>query len=146
MRKVVVIVPLWKRILAYIIDSLLISVIIVSPLMVKETGESFIDFLNLIMSSNFWFATIIAGIMTLVYWTFLEWKFGQSVGKIFFKIKSVGINDKEITISQAFIRNLSKLSSVILFLDVLYMLISKGNQRFFEKISNTKVVGVIEDE
>ena len=141
MKKVVKVVPLWKRIFAYVIDAILISIIIASPLMIKETGESFSDFVNLVLSSEFWLATIIIGVLTMVYWTFLEWKFGQSVGKIFFKIKSVNVNDKQISVSQAFIRNLSKLSSVILFLDVIYMLISKGNQRFFERISNTKVVG-----
>jgi len=141
MKKVVKVVPLWKRIFAYVIDAILISIIIASHLMIKETGESFSDFVNLVLSSEFWLATIIIGVLTMVYWTFLEWKFGQSVGKIFFKIKSVNVNDKQISVSQAFIRNLSKLSSVILFLDVIYMLISKGNQRFFERISNTKVVG-----
>ena len=146
MKKVVKVVPLWKRIFAYVIDAILISIIIASHLMIKETGESFSDFVNLVLSSEFWLATIIIGVLTMVYWTFLEWKFGQSVGKIFFKIKSVNVNDKQISVSQAFIRNLSKLSSVILFLDVIYMLISKGNQRFFERISNTKVVGVVEGE
>ena len=133
-------VPLWKRIIAYLFDNILISIIIVSPLMITDMEESFAGFVNLLMNTDFWLASLFIVILTLFYWSFLEWMFGQSIGKILMKLKVESINGKELSASQAIIRNFSKVSSIILFFDVLYMLLSKGNQRFFEKLSHTIVV------
>lgn len=138
--------PLWKRIIAYLFDSLIIGVIIIKPLIPTTTQQNFLDFLASLLNKDFWLSTFFILILTLAYWTFLEWKFGQSIGKILLQLKVVTESEKEITLTQALLRNLSKLSSIILLLDTIYLIIGKGYQRFFENISKTKVIEVIDNE
>jgi uncharacterized RDD family membrane protein YckC len=146
MKKVVKIVPLWKRVVAYIVDSMLIGVIIVKPLMLSNSEESFSGFVNMLMSKDFWVASCLIVLLTWVYWIYLDWVYGQSVGKILFKLRVVDENGKELNFFQALVRNVSKLSFVVLFFDVLFMIFGSGDQRLFEKASKTRVVEVVENE
>ena len=47
---------------------------------------------------------------------------------------------KKIMFWQALLRNVTKISTMFLLLDIAYMLVSKTNQRYFERLSYTTVV------
>lgn len=84
--------------------------------------------------------SLVVASLTLLYWSFLEFNFQQSVGKILMRIKVKGTGKKAPTIFQIIIRNVTKLSTVLIIFDTLYMILKKSNQRYFERISKTTVV------
>ena len=142
-------VAVWKRILAYIIDSIVISFIIDGPMTVSIENKfeelSYTEIFNQFSSlfdTNFWLVMFFSLLFVLIYWTFLEWKFNQSVGKVIMNLSVENVDKKPLIFSQALIRNISKLSTLVLLIDFLYMLFNKGDQRYFEKLSNTHVIEV----
>ena len=140
-KKILPNVALWKRIIAYLIDLLVISFVIMTPLMrFSEQPNSFSEIFTSITSQETIMVSIIVSLLSLFYWSFLEYKFGQSVGKIIMKLSVRSSLRKKLTFTQTTIRNITKLSTILIILDTLYMLYKKGNQRYFEIISKTKVI------
>jgi uncharacterized RDD family membrane protein YckC len=141
-------VPLWKRVFAYIIDILIISLVL-APLSSFSTVADLTDtssWSDTAMFSavatygpQFIIFSIIVAVLTLLYWALLEYYTKQSIGKMLFKIQ-VKSKGKQLRLNQCLIRNVSKISSLLLLIDVIYMLVKKKNQRFFDKLANTEVV------
>lgn len=144
---------LWKRAFAYIIDSFVINLIIIMPFqkLLEDLGKGFSDKgffevykilyqsdLKSIMPKLFFMFTIIS-LLSVLYWAILEYKIGQSVGKILFNIH-VKSQTEKLTFWQCFLRNITKVSTLPLILDASYMIFTKGYQRYFEKVSKTFVV------
>ena len=137
--------PLWKRACAYVIDVLILSVIVFLPLnklfpTPATEAASFADIMSSInqqMSGKVIIIALLAAILTLLYWSILEYKLGQSIGKMLMKIKVYSATP--LTFWQCVLRNVTKVSTLFLFLDTLYMLKS-GTQRFFEHLSQTEVI------
>ena len=139
-------VPLWKRILAYIIDAIVVSFIIAVPLKTfKADGWADMQSWTSItegVTAPFGEAVkmgVIVAIITILYWALMEYYIKQSLGKMVFRLE-VRSTKKNLTFKQCLIRNVTKIDGVILFLDTLYLIVKKKNQRFFEKISETEVV------
>lgn len=145
--------PLWKRVFAYVIDTFIINLIIVMPFQkpLEELGKglaekSFFEAykallqtdLQAMMPKIFFIFTVIS-LLSVLYWAVLEYKIGQSVGKILFNIY-VKSQTERLTFGQCFLRNITKVSTPLLILDAAYMILTKGYQRYFEKISRTIVV------
>ena len=131
----------WKRGIAYIIDSLIISFIILSPFagFLESEPGSFFSLMQMTFTWEYLSLSLVIAILTLAYWSFLEYKFNQSIGKIFLRLK-VNSNKRKLTFNQVFLRNVTKLSTILVLLDCLYILKNKKkNQRYFEKMSNTYV-------
>lgn len=134
--------PLWKRTFAYLIDAILIDIIIVTPfrsiLRIKiQTLDEFYKFLTTntsVLIISFFTITL----LTLFYWTILEYKLEQSIGKMLLKIKVIS-KTRELSLWQCIVRNLTKTSLLFLLLDCLYLL-NKKHQRYFEKLSQTRVI------
>lgn len=141
--------PLWKRAVAYIIDIFVINLIIISPfnrafdnIPTEISSKGFIELYNYFLnniSSNLIISLLIMALLSVLYWTVLEFKIGQSVGKLIMHIYVVP-EKKEFTFFQVFIRNISKISSILLALDSLYLIFGYTGQRYFDKIAKTKVV------
>jgi len=141
---------LWKRVLAYIIDAAIINIIVVWPFQKsidKLTGgfsiiESY-KFINQnteIAKSNFPALIMlfsIISVLTIAYWAILEYKTGQTIGKMLMKIY-VKSDKKILTLGQSIARNISKISGILLLIDCIGIIGNK--QRFLERISNTRVV------
>ncbi|HLD15862.1 MAG TPA: RDD family protein [Candidatus Nanoarchaeia archaeon] len=136
--------PLWRRAFAYVIDLVAISIIL-SPLRSFEFKEenitSLYQFLvnNPGIASNFIITTFLAIIITLFYFAILEFKLKQTLGKLIMQIEVKPLT-RELSFSQAIVRNITKISTLVLLIDYMYAVINHTNQRFFEKISNTEVV------
>jgi uncharacterized RDD family membrane protein YckC len=81
-----------------------------------------------------------SSLIFLIYWTLMDWKKGQSVGKMALDIKVIRKNKKKINLETAFIESVGK--SILLPLDCLigWLLYPKKKLRLFNKISNTIVV------
>ncbi len=148
MGKVVSSVPLWKRILAYFIDVILLSFFILSSLTEQLTldfdssesvFQSFASY-STSFSSDYLLLAFTFAFFVLLYFSVFECWFGQTVGKIILGLQVEGTKKKQVSFLQAIIRNITKLSGGLLFLDTLYLLLKKGNQRYFEVLSDTHVV------
>ena len=136
--------PLWKRVVAYLIDVLVLAFIL-SPLKPFEASySSFSDFYTHFTSATFFtFQFIVAFLfivfLSLAYWTVLEYRFHQTLGKYFMRL-IVRSENKLLTFHQCLVRNLAKLSSLLLFLDTLYMLFTHTSQRYSETLAHTEVI------
>jgi uncharacterized RDD family membrane protein YckC len=142
---------IYKRMVAYLIDIIIISFIVVWPfndILKKLNG---IDDWNYYTKFQFLMnnpektiqlalISLLIVILTLVYWTILEFKLRQSIGKMIMNIKVVS-KRKNFTISQCLVRNISKPLDLVFLFDVIYLLFNKeSRQRYFEKISDTLVI------
>ena len=136
-----------RRFFAYLIDSLIIDLIIVYPF--KDLLKSFnLDFnwnnlSQLTQTGNYGLLLTIGlsiGILSLLYWTLMEWKLKQTVGKMIFNIKVSSEGNLEFW--QALVRNISKPINILLLVDILYMLINKTHLRLFDKLAKTEVIEV----
>ena len=135
--------PLWKRVLAYIVDALVLAFIL-SPLEpLAPSYSSFTDFFQQfttpIYTVQFFFSVLFVLLFTLAYWSVLEYRFQQTLGKYFFSLKVIS-EQKELRFSQCLLRNVSKISSLLLFLDVLYMIFARTSQRYSETLAHTEVI------
>ena len=91
------------------------------------------------MAPRFILISFIAGAITILYWALLEHYLKQSIGKMLFKIR-VTSEKGTLKFWQCLVRNISKSSLLVLFIDFIFVFFSKNNQRLFERISKTKVV------
>ncbi len=84
--------------------------------------------------------------LLFIYWTLLEGYRGQSVGKMFLKIDVTGPYGEHIRFRDAAVESFGK--AFMLPLDVLLSLIffQKKRQRLFNKISNTIVINLTEED
>lgn len=138
--------PLWKRLFAYAVDLIVVNFVIFPPFkpyfpVVVESAswlEAFKSFYNISFAWNMILISTVLAILTILYWTLLEWKLGQSAGKILIGIHVVAGKNKA-NFFQCLIRNATKISPAVLFLDCLYLFKTK-NLRYFEKLSGTMVV------
>lgn len=142
---------IYKRMVAYLIDIIIISLIVIWPF--KNTLESLngLDDFNYYTKFQFLMdnpektmqlalISILIVILTLIYWTILEFKLRQSIGKMIMNIK-VASKRKNFTIRQCLVRNISKPLDLVFLFDVIYLLFNKeSKQRYFEKISDTIVI------
>ena len=142
--------PLWKRFLAYIIDILIIGLFIetsfigISKMAFGDFSEkSLSEALKLSLTPQNYYLLAVIGIsiaiLSLLYWSILEYKLGQSIGKMIFRIYTVS-EKKKLTFLQALIRNAAKTSSLLLILDALALFRYPYYKRFTEKWSQTQVI------
>lgn len=128
-----------RRAIAYIIDLFIIDILILKPFKLSVNLSSMLSFS--IITKELVLVSISLAVLTLLYWSLLEFTVRQSIGKMITRIY-VSSTQKQLSLKQCLIRNLSKVISIVLFFDVLYMLINKTHQRYFEKLSNTEVLAI----
>ena len=140
---------LTRRVLAYIIDTAILNLILLAPI-IKQMQKIVGDNTSFTSSYQFFInnpqkisAVVILGfmliILTIAYYSILEFKLRQTIGKMLLGIKVMS-KKANFKYSQTLIRNISKPISILFIFDVIYLLVKKQNQRFFEKISDTVVL------
>jgi len=92
-----------------------------------------------------WVQAIIAGasaLLVLGYFTWLESREGRSLGKRALGLRVVRVDGNPMTVRAAFLRNLVKLSPLLLILDTIVMLVAfkKDRQRVSDKVAETIVI------
>jgi|ETNmetMinimDraft_2_1059921.scaffolds.fasta_scaffold23329_3 hypothetical protein len=144
---------LWKRGLAFMIDMLLIDFVVIFPFRgilskIMPASVSYSQAYSYLIE-NPGFAKILSaitvaiGILALIYFSILEWKLNQTVGKILMNIYVVSVS-KELRYWQALVRSLFIIPLFPLVLlwviDPLVLAFSKTNQRLSEILSKTKTI------
>ncbi|MBS3160032.1 RDD family protein [Candidatus Woesearchaeota archaeon] len=134
-------INIWKRVIAYFIDMLIINFVILFPL------NKFLPWKNLDLKELFTnssatkelaiFSLIIA-LINLLYWILFEFKLHQTIGKMIMRLEIRSLFGK-LKFGQVLIRNLTKPFFLALLIDIAYMLLFKSSQRLMEKFSGTYV-------
>ncbi len=138
----------WKRIIAFIIDFAIVSFIITKPLddklinLVPKDIFSLVSFFQNFDLKSFLIINLISGVIIILYWAILEYKIQQTLGGLILGIK-VRSEVRDLSFLQALIRNITKISIILLILDSIQILYSDKKQRYSEKWSKTIT---IEDE
>ena len=138
---------LWKRAAAYLIDVFIINFVVIFPFkeMIRiDSGASFRETYTYLSSApelsyKLFLVFVAIGALTILYWAVFEYRLKQSIGKMFMHISVKSVNGN-LSFRYAVIRNLSKVSSLLLAFDVIYMLYKKSNRRYLEVVSKTEVV------
>jgi uncharacterized RDD family membrane protein YckC len=134
----------WKRLLAYVIDMLVISFIVIAPFIEEKTSnfnwESLFSVSTQAVTTEIILTTIALALLSLVYWVFMEYTIGQTVGKVILGLEVQSEKGKKKRLSQIILRNITKISTALIAVDTLYLLITKKHQRFTEKLSKTVVI------
>ena len=136
-----------KRILAFIIDILIISLLVFPaylPVARDYEGLSFEE-IGLKVESDGYLLMIplYAGIIAFFYFTLLEFSFSQTFGKKAFGIYVVSLSGK-MTFSKALLRSFVLLDlpffGFLRAFDFVYALFNPNNQRLLEQFSKTKCI------
>ena len=132
-----------ERIVAYIIDAILVNVILfvivalVSiPLLFAGAFTPFALFFGVYSG--------LSGLILVLYFTFMESSSGASIGKKLFHLKVTSKAGSNPTATEALVRNISKIFWLLLLLDVIVGLaLSKGyQQKYTDSLMGTTVVRV----
>src|SRR3989344_4342796 len=132
-----------KRFFAFLIDLAIVEFIITKPLnkiitnSISDFDFSFSEISSL--SFKIIFVSLTIGIIGILYWTVLEYKIGQTLGALIFKLRAKS-EKGSLSFGKSFLRNLSKLSVVFLLIDSINIFFNEKKQRFLEKYSNTITV------
>lgn len=127
---------LWgKRFLALLIDVIVVTLII---WILSAIIYPLIAVAGIYGILNYWF--ILAALIIIGYFTYLEGKFGLTLGKNIIKIKVIADNGN-MNYEKAFKRNLSKILWFPLIIDVIAGYMAEGSKiRYLDKYAATNVV------
>lgn len=136
-----------RRLVAYIIDAVLLSVVIglLSSVIVYPIFFGFgggFQFYQPYGLFGFGVFPILWGVLCVLYFTFADSRYGGSLGKLVMGLKVTGDDGAALTIDKAFTRNISKIHWALLLLDLIVGLATGSDYRkkFTDKYAKTIVV------
>jgi uncharacterized RDD family membrane protein YckC len=135
-----------KRLIALIIDYVIIGIAVwVIGLLVSIPAFVIRAFTGIpsITPLDSIFSFIPFGILAFFYFSISEVSMGETLGKYLLHLKVARVNGGRVTISQVFIRNISKIYWLLLLLDVVVGLAVEADykQKFSDKFAGTIVTG-----
>ena len=135
-----------KRLLAYIIDAILLSVIVGALVSIIAFPLIFgYGWGYQFYQPYSWFGLgpfpLLGGIITVLYFTFTESRYGASLGKMLMGLKVTMNDGRRLTMDKAVTRNISKVHWALLLLDVIVGLATEPDYRkkFTDKYAGTIV-------
>ena len=130
------------RLIAYIIDCIIIGI--------PAAIIYFFVILALVFSDPFFFAyggwlilPLLLGILQLIYFMILDVSWGGTIGKRLMGLQVQTANGGKVPFDKSFIRNISKIYGLFLFLDWLIAVVTAGSdkrQKFTDRYAGTTVV------
>ena len=131
------------RVIAYIIDSIIIAI--------PAAIIYFFVILAVLFTDTFFFAAwgswlifpFLFGILQLLYFMILDTAWGGTIGKRVMGLHVQTVNGGKVPFDKAFIRNISKIYGLFLFLDWLIAVITPGSdkrQKYTDRVAGTTVV------
>ena len=123
----------WKRGTAFVIDSIVISIIIWGLFLVNPFV---VPLFSVIYS-------IFAMFFSLFYFIVLEWVYGQTLVKRLFNLNVVNKKGRKITWTDSVVRNVLRLVDILPFLyivGIISILVTEKRQRLGDLAANTLVV------
>ena len=129
---------LTKRIIAYLLDILIINVIIILPFnsVLKPYTEIKDGLFSFKQDFTLTITIFIIMLLTLLYFAILEYKVRQTIGKM---VVGLYVSSNKPTFNRILIRNIAKPFFILLIVDTIYLLIKRTNKRFTEVLSQTEV-------
>ena len=127
-----------KRIIAIIIDSIILA-IVVSIIMIPFGLMVAFGFLG------FWYYPFVfpflVGILSFLYFMFMESYYEGTIGKKILNLKVTTVDGKRVSMDKALIRNISKIFWLFLILDVIIGFATTGDprQKYTDRIAQTTV-------
>lgn len=124
-----------KRVVAYLIDFLVSSLIIYAPFYL------IIDF-RILAPAMIWYFPMIAGMVQVFYSAILEYFTRKTIGKAVMNLSLEQLTQK-FDMSEALIRNFSKINGILILFDWVAGMASEGDprQRYLDRLSETTVRG-----
>lgn len=121
-----------KRILAYLTDFFISSLLAFIPLFILDI--TFFD--------SMWLLSPTAGALQVFYSAAFEYYNRQTIGKKFFDLEVEGLRGG-MDMHEAIIRNISKIHGLVVFLDTVLGLATEGDprQRYMDRVADTTVKG-----
>jgi len=135
-----IVIAKWKdRFLAWLIDFIIISIISTSIFFAS------IETIDYEFEDHFWTENIQyipTSILFFIYWTILEYKTGQSIGKKILNLKVTNIDGQKPNLKGILISSFGK--SFLLPVDVIlgWFLTNEKRQRIFNKLGDTLIVKI----
>ena len=146
-------VSIWRRGLAFLIDIIIIQFIVnlsFNKILEPELGtdKTLVELFNYSLENysslepKLLLISIVTAFCALIYFTILEFKLQQTLGKMLFNIKVVS-ERKTLEYSQVLLRNAPKIlffvnyTSLLFLVDILYYSVKK--QRLFDKLARTSI-------
>jgi uncharacterized RDD family membrane protein YckC len=139
------------RLIAYIIDSIIIGIpaAIIYYLLLIPLFTTSIDYgYGFSYAVTAWWISLllplVLGILQLFYFIILDVSWGGTFGKRIMKLQVQTVNGGKLDFGKAFVRNISKIYVLFLFLDWLIGIVSAGNknQKFLDRSAGAVVVRV----
>ncbi|MBD3310458.1 hypothetical protein GF351_04520 [Candidatus Woesearchaeota archaeon] len=143
---------LWKRLFAFIVDFFVLELIVVLPfrniltgMMPQQGITATYEFLarNQGTANIMFMVTFIMVSLMFLYFTVLEYGFGQSIGKMLMDIRAESVKG-DLKLWQVLVRNMwifPVFPFVVLWVvDPAYMIFTKDHTRFSEMITRTRTV------
>ena len=136
---------LWLiRLIAYIIDVIIITVVtvilgtiiaVLSAVAVLTTGNIFFYY-------GIWATFAIFGLLSILYFIILDVIWGATIGKRVMGLQVQTVKGAKVSFSQSFIRNISKINPLLVFLDWLIAIVTNGpdkRQKLTDRWAGTTV-------
>lgn len=133
----VIFAPLWKRLIAWIIDQFLLATVVV-VMFYFITGRSFMS-LELYDPTIIYIAQIFL-LTNMVYFAAMEGFTSQTLGKRVVGISVYEETGGKVSFTSALFRRIGLLIPLFLFFDGIAILFSSKSQRIFDMIAGTVVV------
>jgi uncharacterized RDD family membrane protein YckC len=131
------------RLVAYIIDAIIISIVaeiiaVIIGIAIILSGAFF-----LFVGFGLFFLTF--GILSILYFIILDVYWGATIGKRVMGLEVQLVKGGRISLDKSFIRNISKIFIVFLFLDWLIAVVTPGSdrrQKYSDRYAGTTVVQI----
>jgi uncharacterized RDD family membrane protein YckC len=137
---------LWLiRLIAYIIDGIIIFVVttilgfilaIILAFAILTTG-------SFLFYGGFWVTFGLFGLLSILYFIILDVVWGATIGKRVMGLRVETVKGAKVTFGQSFIRNISKINPLFVFLDWLIAILTTGpdkRQKLTDRWAGTTVV------
>ncbi|MGD0803246.1 MAG: RDD family protein [Candidatus Bathyarchaeia archaeon] len=131
-----------ERIIAYIIDAIIFSVIFgILELIIALPTISFVGGMPYFRYTPFT-SSGLRDVAFFIYFLWMDYSYGDSIGKRIMKIKVTNLNEGHITLGQAAIESFGKAFGPLIILDVIigWIFMTQKSQRLFTYLAQTIVV------
>jgi len=136
------------RLIAYIIDSIIIGIpsTIIYYLILLPAVSVNVNYFGVVISTPPWWAgfllPLILGVIQLFYFVILDVVWGGTVGKRILNLQVQTVTGQKLDFAKSFMRNISKIYGLLLFLDWLIGIVSVGDkrQKFLDRYTSTIVI------
>lgn len=138
------------RLIAYIIDCIIVGIpaaiiyyLVILALITPSYTYLGYTYLGIAPWWSFLLLPFLLGILQLFYFMILDSTWGGTIGKRILGLQVQTVNGSKVPFDKSFIRNISKIFGLFLFLDWLVAVITPGadkRQKYTDRIARTTVV------